>query len=676
MRPPAVPHWAALIERDAERVQIDRALAGAQSGHGRTVLIYGHSGVGRSSLLRAAALDAESRDIVVLQASGSELERSYGFGIVSQLLEARIAGLSPAQQRALLEHAGPAAQAALGIGPPMPGVSAAGFDQIGGVHRLVVSLASIDPLLLAVDDLQWCDRPSLDFLCFLGHRAPRLPVTIIAAWRRGEPGVKAGRLQALAAQPETLFLTPAPLTPDGVRAMLKRECDGEPGDDAVDAVHTQTSGEPFLASELVAGLRLRGIALDADCTQAITAITPESVRRNIVARLGRHSDAVRHLAQAVAVLADGSLSQATDLAAISQDRARAAAAALVRSGILRDDAALSYAQPLLRAAVYDTLSSLERAELHHRAAALLARAPGSDQAIRGRLVEHLLRSEPTGDPRSADVLRDAAIRSAASGAFADAQHLLERALGEVEPANRPDLLARLAELDLLAGDPPAAAAHATEAMSLPSTPSTHAAACLACSQALAAIRRLPAAVELLDAETPLLRESHPGLALELQAAAATFRVFADTPPAASPETIAAFERLAGATPPSSQRSPPGPRTQPSSATPAPVALQLPAPASARPMPTPKPATSPATSPGDQPSSATRRPRSTPPSPRTPRSPPTIAASPTSRSAPSSPSAAATSGLPRPRRGPCSTRSTTIRRRPYDVASTPISSPAS
>ncbi|MEA2371101.1 MAG: hypothetical protein QOH12_1495 [Solirubrobacteraceae bacterium] len=547
MRPRAGPEWAALIERDAERALIDGALSGAESGHGRTVLLYGHSGVGRSSLLRASALDAESRGITVLQASGTELERGYGFGIVRQLLEARIAGLPPGQRRTLLDQAGPAAEAALGIGPPVPGVSTAGFDQIGGVHRLVVSLAAIDPLLLAVDDLQWCDRPSLDFLCFLGHRATRLPVTIIAAWRRGEPRVKAGRLQALAGQPETIFLTPAPLTPDGVRTMLTRDCAGDPADQAVDTVHAQTSGEPFLAGELVGGLRLRGIPVDGDCTAAIMAITPESVRRNIVARLGRHSDAVRHFAQAVAVLGDASLSQAAALAAISQDRARVAAAALVRSGILRDDSILRYAQPLLRAAVYDTLSSLERAELHHRAAALLASAPGSDPAIQRRLAEHLLRSEPTGDSRFAEVLREAAVRSAADGAPADARRFLTRALGDIETSRRAEVLAQLAELDLLAGDLPAAAIHAAEAMSLPSTPSAHAAACLACSQAVAATQGLAAAVELLDAQTPLLRNAHPALARDLQAAAATFRVFADTPPSASPEAIVEFEHLAGPT---------------------------------------------------------------------------------------------------------------------------------
>src|SRR3954470_4363803 len=45
--------WPMLVERDGEREVIEAALAGAREGHGRLVLLYGQSGIGRSSLLRA-----------------------------------------------------------------------------------------------------------------------------------------------------------------------------------------------------------------------------------------------------------------------------------------------------------------------------------------------------------------------------------------------------------------------------------------------------------------------------------------------------------------------------------------------------------------------------------------------------------------------------------------------
>jgi len=531
-----------LVERDGERQVIDAALDGAELGRGRVVLLYGEAGVGRTSLLRAASLDAEARGLNVLEAHGSELERGYGFGIVRQLLEARIAALSSAQRRSLLRDAGPAAESALGIGPPELRVSGNGFEAMEGLHRLVACLATSTPLLVVVDDLQWCDRPSLDFLCFLGQRATQLPVTIAAAWRRGEPGVKAGRLQALAGSPDTFFLTPAALDYEGVRAVLRRETQVEPEDDAVAAVHEQTGGRPFLVAELVAGMRLRELPATSTSREAIECLTPESVRRMAVARLGRHSEPVRRFAQAVAVLGEAPLAQAAALADVDHDKACAAAAALIRAGVLRDDATVRYAQPLLSRAMYGTLSSVELGELHRRAAELLCEC---DPAETERAAHHLLLSEPGGNPRFGEVLYASALRALDDGAPADARRFLERALGEAEERSaRGTLLTTLAELELLAGDLPNAAAHGSEAMSLVADPCERVPASVVCAQAVAATGSLEPAVELLSREAAAIDGNAPDLGLRLQAAAATLQVYMGAPLTTAPEDV---EHLSGTT---------------------------------------------------------------------------------------------------------------------------------
>jgi hypothetical protein len=418
------------------------------------------------------------------------------------------------------------------------------------VHRLITLVAAVQPLLITVDDLQWCDRPSLDFLCFLGHRVTRLPVMIIAAWRRGEPGVRAGRLQALAGKPETLFLTPAPLSHNGVRTLLSRATGREPDDEVVALVHTRTQGQPFLVNELVAGLELRDLPAAASALQAIETVTPESVRRDVVARLGRHPETVQRFAQAVAVLGEASLLEAAALTGVDPDKARSVAAALTRAGILRDDATLGYAQPLLRAAVYDTLSSLECAELHQRAAALLCDAgPGSDPVRRQRGVEHLLRSQPAGNPQFGQALREAAGHALDAGRCADAQRYLERALGEIDDdATRGEVLVGLAELELSSDGLASAAAHAAEALSLAGTPSQRAIASLACAQAKSATAGGAAAIEQLDSEISRWPSSEAGLELELRAAAATLRVCIDGADWNPRDDVATLEMLAGDTP--------------------------------------------------------------------------------------------------------------------------------
>jgi hypothetical protein len=534
--------WHALVEREVEREAITSALADCALGRGRVVLVYGPSGAGRSSLVHAAVAEAATRDIAVLEAGGSELERGYGFGILRQLLEARIARLSAAQRRAMLADAGPAAAAALGSGQAVPRGSSATFEQNEGVYRLVSGLAVAAPLLLAVDDLQWCDRPSLDFLCFLGHRVRRLPVCIVASWRRGEPGVRAGGLQALASSRDTVFLAPGPLTLDGVRVVSCTDVEPDADEESVEAIHAQTGGQPFLVSELVAGLRLRGVTAQAGMRQAIEGVTPESVRRNVAARLGRHPEPVLRFAQAAAVLGETGLAQAAALAAIDADKARRPADALVRSGILRDDAVIGFAEPLMRAAVYDTLSSLECAALHQRAAELLLEAaPEADAADEARIAEHLLRSEPAGQLRFRAVLHAVAGERTRAGAYADARRLLERALGESDDELRGETLTQLADTELRLGCFGAALAHASEALVLRLAPSTRHTACVVAAQSLALTAGTQAALAMLAAERE--RDGEPSLGL--RAAAATLRACAGEP--GDPAEAEITAKLRGAT---------------------------------------------------------------------------------------------------------------------------------
>ena len=62
----------------------------------------------------------------------------------------------------------------------------ASFAALHGLYWLTVNLAGGRPLLLAIDDLHWADRPSLRFLAYLARRLEGLPV-LVAASLRGRP---------------------------------------------------------------------------------------------------------------------------------------------------------------------------------------------------------------------------------------------------------------------------------------------------------------------------------------------------------------------------------------------------------------------------------------------------------------------------------------------------------
>ena len=65
----------------------------------------------------------------------------------------------------------------------------------------MLNLAEERPLLLAVDDLHWCDRPSLLFFAYLARRLESQPVLLLAGLREAEPGTDAALLGELAHEP-------------------------------------------------------------------------------------------------------------------------------------------------------------------------------------------------------------------------------------------------------------------------------------------------------------------------------------------------------------------------------------------------------------------------------------------------------------------------------------------
>src|SRR4051794_10924076 len=104
------PGSVGLVERGAELRLLSQAIESAASGMGRLVAIRGAAGIGKSTLLSAAAVMASRRDLTVLRARGGELEREIPFGVALQLFERPVSALAPdARARAFQGAAGLAA---------------------------------------------------------------------------------------------------------------------------------------------------------------------------------------------------------------------------------------------------------------------------------------------------------------------------------------------------------------------------------------------------------------------------------------------------------------------------------------------------------------------------------------------------------------------------------------
>jgi DNA-binding NarL/FixJ family response regulator len=417
-----------LLERDAELTALDAAAADAAAGRGRLVVIEGPAGIGKSGLL--ADLRERSHALRVRPARAGELEREFAFGVVRQLFEGIVA--DPAQRAGALAGAAAAAGPVFGV-PGESDEGVASFAALHGLFWLTANLAAEQPLLLAIDDLHWCDRPSLRFLAYLARRLEGLPILVAATVRSAEPGTDAAMLVELTHDPTTLAVRPAPLS-DAAVAALVRDRLGAGADDAFCAAcHDATGGNPLLLRQLLRALEVEGVTPEAGHVGVVRAVGPRAASATVLLRLGRLPADAAAVARAVAVLGESATVPAVaGLAGLDEAAVAAATGALARTEILRPDPPLGFVHPLVRDAVYHELPPGERALAHERAAGALRAAGAPAEQVAAQLLEAPRR----GDPAVVDVLEEAGRTAMRRGASDSAVAYLQRALEEPPPGER------------------------------------------------------------------------------------------------------------------------------------------------------------------------------------------------------------------------------------------------
>ena len=440
-----------LLGREVELARIEAVLSRARSGHGAVAALAGPPGIGKTTLLSAAARRARSWGFSVLQATGAELEREYAFGVVRQLFAPIVSEGRWSGNRLQ----GAAALAAVPLGVPSgradPSVTTADAvtAAMHGLYWLTADLAAEGPLVLVLDDAQWADTMSWRFVLYLGRRLEDLPVAVLTAARPAAHPSEREQLAQMAALPGVVALDVAPLGPGDVGRVVEESGLTDADDSFIAACHGASGGNPFLLGELLAGLRASGATGTAADAALVAGFAPQGIVRWASARLVSLGTNAEQLALAYAVLGGSPpLSDAAALAALDPAAAAQAADALIAAHVLTDERPYKFVHPLLQAAVYEGLSPAKCADAHARAARLIAERGTGFASI----AAHLLAADPGRDSWAIEVLRAAAREASASGAAASAATYLERAVQEAPPpAVRGELLLDLGEARLQAG---------------------------------------------------------------------------------------------------------------------------------------------------------------------------------------------------------------------------------
>jgi len=462
----------ALLERERELETLRDGVDRARAGEGTLLLIEGPAGAGKTVLAREARAVAERARMMPLEARGSELEQSFAFGVVRQLLEPVISK-DPGRADLFAGAAGPAARL-FEPGERRALDAAAGFEALHSLYWLVVNIADQAPVLVLVDDCQWADRDSLRFLAYLAQRIEGLPVTMLLTGRPPEPGGdEAGGLWVqLASRPAAAALYPRPLSESAAVTLTRERLGASAAEEFCRACHTATGGNPLFLRELLRALAAAEVVPSAAAANAIQNVGPAVVSRFVLHRLAALGPAATELARAVAVLGDDSEPLlAGRMSGLSQDEARVAADDLVRADIFLPAERLGFVHPIVRAALYEDLAPGERQARHAAAAEALAREGASAE----RVTAHLLLAPPTGDQHRVGTLTSAAAAAAHRGAPRAAATYLRRALAE-SPAEqeRGEILADLGRYEVATMQFEAAEKHLRAALASGATLATRA----------------------------------------------------------------------------------------------------------------------------------------------------------------------------------------------------------
>lgn len=450
----------ALLERELEVERVRGALRSVGRREGHVVVIEGPAGIGKSRLLDIARSRASELGFRVLSARATELEQGFPFGVIRQLFERVIAEAETADRDQWLSGAAALAAALLTGAPivvppapsPAPGTDDPTFAWQHGLYWLASNLSADSPLLLAVDDLQWCDASSVRALAFIARRLGGQPIALMLATRPLDPNTTP-EAAALTGDPSADLLRPAPLSDAAAALLVGERLGAQPDPSFVRACHEVAGGNPFLLGELLDEAAARGVEPTAAAAPRVSSLVPRGVANAVLLRLARLPARASELARTLSVLGDGAqVSDAGRLSGLGGTEVEGAMTSLIAAGVIQPGGTIRFTHPILRSAIYGDLSAAERERLHCSASKILEErgAPAKQVAA------HVMHTEPGADASAVVLLREAAREALALGDAGGAATFLARALAEPpEAGERTALVLELGLARARAGDPEA-----------------------------------------------------------------------------------------------------------------------------------------------------------------------------------------------------------------------------
>lgn len=375
----------AFIGRSRELKALDTALAQAAAGVSGCLLIGGEAGVGKSRLMREAQRKARTSGFYVIDAACEEPDAARALAGIAALLRKQMQEPLAKDARALLPENRPALAAGgadeASPGEPRQQLEANFRDWLG-------ALAQQQPLLVALEDIHWCDDASLSCLASALKALAGRPILMLFSLRTphlapATEGLITGLFVEAGAQ--QMQLQPLGLPEVGMVMRSLSKTGHTPPFYYLKHVFDVTGGNPLFVEELSLSSTATdsvSLATDLQSLQPRPQSTiPRSIRRIIRQRLQRVSPGAQRVADLCAVhgqLFD--LKLVGELTGLSDVGVRQRCLELAGAYVAQQQAGERFAfrHALVREALYDRLLVRERRAWHERLALAIERVYGAE----------------------------------------------------------------------------------------------------------------------------------------------------------------------------------------------------------------------------------------------------------------------------------------------------------
>ena len=395
------------VGRNNEYGQFLGLIARLTMGRGQVVFIQGEAGIGKSRLLVEVAAYARQQGLYLLNTRCFEIERAIAYQPVVDLatqacmnasveLMHKIAPTHIAEIAALVPAMAERAGHLQPLSADYPEARQARLFQ--ALMQLFDALARGRQLIVMIDDIQWADEASLQFLHFLARQVANLPILVVGAYRDEEIANNSSLVslvESLRRETHAQHMTLARLGPADTETLLTQLNDPKLNSpDLATRLHRETDGNPFFLWSII-----HSLSEDENGSTKDTHLPlPDALRDSVRVRLARVPVEDRSLLDLAAVLGHRfDFETLLTLTHLPEERFLYAMESLVMRRLLIEDpewGVYDFSHDKVREVVYLDIGSARRVLLHRAVAEMLERQTGNPGHERdARLAEHFERGQ-------------------------------------------------------------------------------------------------------------------------------------------------------------------------------------------------------------------------------------------------------------------------------------------